>query len=114
MGNITMIPVPSLMEKVFVTLVEMVNTLIKVRTDSTNRLLVASMSFSFQMESFEFGVESQRWGESTFQTKILSSQGWEVQGISMMQTLNLEPIFYFLGVQTLNLKPIIFFWKFEP
>ncbi len=25
-----------------------------------------------------------------------------------MQTLNIEPIFYFLGGQTLNLKPIIF------
>jgi hypothetical protein len=27
----------------------------------------------------------------------------------MVETLNLEPIFYFLGGQTLNLKPIIFF-----
>jgi hypothetical protein len=36
-------------------------------------------------------------------------QGWEVQGISIMQTLHLEPIFYISGGQTLNLKPIIFF-----
>jgi hypothetical protein len=35
-------------------------------------------------------------------------QGWEVQEVSMMQTFNLEPIFYFLGGQTLNLKPIFF------
>jgi hypothetical protein len=35
-------------------------------------------------------------------------QGWEVHGISMMQILNLETIFYFLGGQTLNLKPTIF------
>ncbi len=40
-------------------------------------------------------------------------QGWEVQGISMMQTLHLEPIFHFFGGQTLNLKPVFFSWKFE-
>ncbi len=34
-------------------------------------------------------------------------QGLEVQGISIMQTLHLEPIFYFFGGQTLNLKPMI-------
>jgi hypothetical protein len=37
------------------------------------------------------------------------NQGLEVQGISIMQTLHLEPIFYFFGGQTLNLKPILVF-----
>jgi hypothetical protein len=36
-------------------------------------------------------------------------QGWEVQWISITQTLQLEPIFYFFGGQTLNLKPITFY-----
>jgi hypothetical protein len=37
------------------------------------------------------------------------SQRWEVQWISITQTLHLEPIFYFFGGQTLNLKRIKFF-----
>jgi hypothetical protein len=52
---------------------------------------------------------------SRFDTKMISHefmiwyQGWEVQWISITQTLHLEPNFYFFGGQTLNLKPDKFF-----
>jgi hypothetical protein len=45
----------------------------------------------------------------TWYSTICSCQGWEVQGISIMQTLHLEPILYFFNERTLNLEPIIFF-----
>ncbi len=38
------------------------------------------------------------WVSRTVDSQIVSfSQGWEVQGISTMQTLHLEPIFYFFS-----------------